>query len=104
MKIQLDTTKKTIKIEENVNLRELIETLEALLPNEGWKEFKLETHTEIKWTQNPIAIERNPYEPIPWRKPWITYKFNDKNIVIPDKYELTSGVYNFEVTDNNNII
>jgi hypothetical protein len=33
MKLQLDTTNKTIKIEELVNLGELTEMLEKILPN-----------------------------------------------------------------------
>ena len=41
MKIQLDTINKTIKIEEQVNLKELVKTLEKLLPKGLWKEFDL---------------------------------------------------------------
>lgn len=66
MKIQLDTVAKTIKIEENVNLGELITALELLLPNGLWKEFTLETHTVINWgVQNTVYpwYPHNPYRP-----------------------------------------
>lgn len=81
MKIQIDTTQKVIKLESSENLGELIETLETMLPEGLWKEFKLETNTTIAWT-NPI-IWRDiyvkpyinpvlPYNPYP-TYPWITY-------------------------------
>lgn len=74
MKLQLDTTQKVIKVEEAVNLGELIDLFERLLPNGLWKEFKLETHTVINWTPTPIII--SPYTP-PFPQyptyPWVTY-------------------------------
>jgi hypothetical protein len=47
MKIQLDTTAKIIRVEEKVNLGELTETLEKLLPGGLWKQFSLETNVTI---------------------------------------------------------
>lgn len=51
MKIQLDSITKIIRIEENVNLGELIKYLDKLLPKNSpigyWKDFKLETNTLI---------------------------------------------------------
>jgi hypothetical protein len=71
MKIQLDTTKKIIKIEETVNIDELIKLLKKLLPDGLWKEFKIETQTITNWT-SPIYIERwEPYTPWPWYNPVI---------------------------------
>ena len=55
MKLQLDTTAKTIKIEETVNLGEFIEKVEMLLPNGQWKEYKLEVSIINNWT-SPIII------------------------------------------------
>jgi hypothetical protein len=95
MKLQLDTTLKTIKIEESVNIGEFLEILERLLPNELWKEFKLETNQIINWTQpiNPIIIEpyKSPYNP-PYQ-PWITYNSNETT----PKYKLNEGFYNVKV-------
>jgi hypothetical protein len=61
MKMRLDTTKKTIKIDENVKLENFIKTLEKLLPEELWKEYTLEANTAIQNWQNPIIVE--PYCP-----------------------------------------
>lgn len=60
MKIQLDTTSKTIKVEESVNLGELIEAVEKLLPN--WKEYKIEPVIITSFV-NPIVIDRWPVYP-----------------------------------------
>ena len=62
MKIQIDTTAKTLKIEGTADLSELFDTLENILPNGGWKTYKLETNTIIKW-ESPIYIDkcRPPY-------------------------------------------
>lgn len=91
MKIQLDTTSKTIKIEEPVLLADLVSTLESMLPDDAWQEFKLETNTIVNWT-NPIIYPaiRPIVDPIPWNVPWITYEDNRK-------YQINSGVYCVEI-------
>lgn len=92
MKIQLDTDNKTIKLESNVELNELIKTLEKLLPKELWKEFTLETNVVINNWSNPIIIEKSrpPYPYYPW--------YCDKNSTIPNNkhYCLNKGTYNLE--------
>jgi hypothetical protein len=98
MKLQLDTTNKTIKVEEKVNLAEFTDTLEKLLPNGKWREFELECNTTINWN-SPIIVEPyrpyNPYRPcIPWQ-PWITY--TDENTVHLKYDSLVPGVYNIQV-------
>lgn len=71
MKIQLDTTLKTIKVEESVKLSKLIETLKKLLPNNEWKDFTLETNTVISYWSNPIIIKEYPvYPQRPYWQPW----------------------------------
>jgi len=62
MKIQLDTTKKIITLEEGVNLEELFALLENILPEGKWKEFKLKVTTIFNWS-DPIIIERPIYYP-----------------------------------------
>lgn len=64
MKIQIDTTAKTIKMESAAKFSELFEVLEKLLPNDQWKEYTLEANTIIYNWNNPIYI--------PWR-PWGYY-------------------------------
>lgn len=71
MKIQLDTKEKTIKIEEAINISELVNGIKKLFPNNLWKEFKIETNTTIVWN-NPYVIQ--PSGVYPWGEiPWITW-------------------------------
>jgi len=70
MKIQIDTTAKTIKIEGLANLGELFGTLEKILPDREWEEYKLETNTVIQSWGNPIYI-REPHFIYPWQT-WST--------------------------------
>ena len=55
MKIQIDTEKKIIKLENSVKLNELFAALEQMFPNAEWEEYSLETN-------------------YPLTTPWITYK------------------------------
>lgn len=94
MKIQIDTTNKTIKLETSENLGEFMKALEQMLPNCLWKEFKLETNTTINWG-TPIIWKTypdypcTPYPYTPYR-PWITYTTGNN-------YTLCSGTYSVEV-------
>lgn len=63
MKIQIDTIKKVVRVEEQVSLSELFDALNKLFPNEEWKEYKIDTNTIINWS-NPIIIDR--YRPTWW--------------------------------------
>ena len=87
MKIQLDTKNKTIKIENNVKLSELVDTLEKLLPKGLWKEFELQSNVTINNWSSPIIIERETI--LPWKYTW--YNTNNTNYT-----SLKSGVYNIE--------
>ena len=65
MKIQIDTTEKVIRIEEKVNLMELFNQVQTLLPGGKWEEYDLEVTT----TQNgvyPIVIQ----DPTPFPETW----------------------------------
>jgi hypothetical protein len=98
MKLQLDTTSKIIKIEESVNLNELFELLNKILPNDTWKEFKLESNTTITW-ESPIIIERQSwrYPYYPWYKPSeITYQNNIPTINTNNVGYLNQGLFNIE--------
>jgi hypothetical protein len=78
MKIQIDTTAKTIKLDEFVQMNDLIAELEKLFPNGEWKEYQL-IH-DVNWTY-PIIIKEYPIYPVnpplqpcyPPLNPWITY-------------------------------
>jgi len=71
MKLQIDTTNKIIRIEEAVNLNELLKMVKALFPNDTWKEYKLETAVIKEWI-NPIVVNPNPYNVWPWHVPYYT--------------------------------
>lgn len=62
MKIKLDTEKKILSIEEQVNIGDLIDMLENMLPNGLWREFKLEVVVINNWT-NPILVKEYPVYP-----------------------------------------
>ena len=110
MKIQLDTDNKTIKLEDNVLLSKLIETLDRLLPNKEWKKFTLETNTTINHWSSPIVIREYPFKQNYW--PWYQrpyyytsassggswtadYKVNGQSF--SNNMQLKSGVFNLEV-------
>jgi len=69
MKIQIDTEKKVLRLESDVNLEEFMSKIKTLFPNGEWKEYKLETNVEIHWT-NPIYIDRWHYPTYPWWPTW----------------------------------
>jgi hypothetical protein len=66
MKIKLDTINKTIKIEEEVNLHDFYEQLNALLPDGKWREYSLcvEVVRLVSPTPTtPIIPMQQPYYP-----------------------------------------
>lgn len=72
MKLKLDTERKTIEFEENINLEDLFKRIKVLLPRDLWKEFTLVVHNfPIVWIEpNPIIV---PYPYIPYPDPYPTY-------------------------------
>lgn len=54
MKLQIDTSAKTIKLEESAKIPELLSVIKKLLPND-WKDYTLETMTVINNWTNPIV-------------------------------------------------
>ena len=68
MKLQIDTTAKTIKVDENIKFDKLIKVLNKLLPKE-WKSYTLESNCTIIWgtypwvTYNPIVYTPQPLIP-----------------------------------------
>jgi len=68
MKLQINTTEKTIKIEEQVNISELFDMLTKLFPNDEWKSYKLESAVITQWV-NPITIPYPVYPSPYWWNP-----------------------------------
>jgi hypothetical protein len=70
MKLQIDTTNKTIKLEESIKLDTLFNTLNEMFPNNGWREFELLTNVTVQWNSIPIVIQPSyPYR-YPWYQPY----------------------------------
>jgi hypothetical protein len=65
MKIQFDTDHKTIKVEGNVKLADLVAALESFLPDGKWKEYTLETSENSTLTITPNAPGYSIGDPMP---------------------------------------
>lgn len=104
MKIQLDTENKTIKLESEVELSKLVETLEELLPDGKWREFTLQTNTTItRWDYPVIIRERTltPWYDQPWyvrsdRGTWSDGSLKTEVTEPKGTYALKAGVFNIE--------
>lgn len=94
MKLQIDTSAKTIKLEESIKLDTLINALNEMFPNNGWREFTLLTNITIEWKNIPIIIQPSyPYR-YPWYQPY--YGTMGEHIETPE-YKLTQGVFDIEI-------
>jgi hypothetical protein len=60
MKLQIDFTAKTIKLEGSENLKEFFNVLKKLFPQNEWQKFSLETQTTIINWSNPIYYHPTP--------------------------------------------
>lgn len=100
MKIQLDTVNKTITIEEDVNLHDFYEQINAILPDGKWREFTLKVGKIVEWrepiTITPNTTPINPYGPFTTPQPntypydpQIWYTTNTGDI------ELNKDVFNY---------
>lgn len=103
MKFTLDTTNKTIRLEDTVSIDEFFKLMTKLLPRAEWSEFTVISNT-VYITQDPIQIPVLPYNPIqPWQpltpwydQPWITITGGDTTNADgsnPKTYSLNSGIY-----------
>lgn len=94
MRLNIDTTLKTIKIDTSVNLGELVEALKKLFPENEWTTFRLETNTQIIW-RDPIIIHdyKSPYT-YPWYNPLQIPTITCKGYASGDgKYALQDGTF-----------
>jgi hypothetical protein len=81
MKLQIDTVAKTIKFDQTVKIRELINVLDKLLPKE-WKDYSIETGSVIYWPSYQVI------------------KYNWPDIYNPhygNPYEITCGTSYVEI-------
>ncbi len=63
MRLQIDTIKKSIKLEEATNFCELYKWMKEVLPIE-WKLYTVETNTTIHYYSTPYITWYNTYTPI----------------------------------------
>lgn len=68
MKIKIDTTAKTIAIEEAVNIDQLIRLVKGLFPDD-WRQWKLETNVKFEMPAAPIIIREREVRPY-WENPF----------------------------------
>lgn len=97
MRIQLDTKAKVIRLEDKVILKDLVVTLEKLLPKKEWQRFTLETNTVINNWTNPVIIR----EQRPWTYPWycsgtFVGSLGDRQNTIHEPMLLSDKTYNVE--------
>jgi hypothetical protein len=109
MKIQLDTTNKTIKVEGNILLGEFIDKIKIILPKKEWKTFILIPDITISNWINPIIIPwvtpvypTVPIYPTYPYYPWITCetsktKYSGGQISSGITVEYNPGIYNIEI-------
>lgn len=102
MKLQIDTEKKTFKLESSQNLGEFIDKIQAMFPD--WKEYKLETNVTINWSSAPTIIYRDRYPYWPYNSPpRIRYDLTVGSSSITDDPSILIGssttdtVYNAEI-------
>lgn len=70
MKIQIDFTQRSIKIEGAYKLRDIVDTLDKVLKGE-WKDFTLESNTVIHNWSSPIVIKEYIKEPFYQGPQWL---------------------------------
>jgi len=56
MKLKIDTTEKTIKVEETVNLGALMDKLNTLFPEDEWRIYSLEYYPVYYYPQYPLYV------------------------------------------------
>ena len=97
MKLQIDTNKKTIKIEESINLFDLMNTLNQLFPNDSWKEYSLESATITNWI-NPTYIQ--PHTIIferPYYRPFEVYCGTSNSTNYVNTLSSSNTIHNIEL-------
>lgn len=98
MKVQIDTNKKLVKIENNVNLNELFVFLKRVLEDE-FVEYSLETNTKIENWNNITYVN---YQKPDWYKPLSPFFKTGDNLYnqMVSRTVPSTGVTNYDVKNN----
>jgi hypothetical protein len=100
MRISIDTISKTIEVEQDVKLKDLIKNLKSMFPNREWEEFSLKTTTTIQNWSYPIYYPTY-IEPTP-QKQWWDYPYYCRmdsvtaGTPISESYKLAEGTFNVQ--------
>lgn len=91
MQVNINSTEKLIKIDENVNAKELFEFIEKLLPEGGplgsWKEYKIQAK-EVVFNNWTFPIVSPTYPTAPLQPYWQV----DTPTPIIKRWDITCGV------------
>lgn len=99
MKIQIDTTAKTISVEDDIKFSDLIKNLNLLFPKKEWMGYNLKVNVVINNWCNPITYTPTIYydkQPT-WRSGEIIC---GSSVTIPNDKSFgnyTNGIYCLEV-------
>ena len=118
MKLQIDTDKKTIKIEENINLKKLIDSIKKLFPDKEWEGYELQTNTTILNWSSPVYITpKYDWSYKPWNQPMYVQDYDTINcsnqtpsntsgyshtvttLMNSTPHTLTNNIYNLDIQD-----
>lgn len=67
MRIEIDFENKVIKVAEKVNFKKLLNYIKTL---PDWKDYELDTNTQISYQSNPIWVNDYKYD---WWRPTYTF-------------------------------
>jgi len=70
MKLQIDTNLKVIKLEQKANVKDIIDLLKKMFP-EDWKDYDIDCNCIINWT---------------YTNPWRPYNYNPWNLYSTPNY------------------
>lgn len=85
MKIQIDTSAKTIKLESCEKLSALFDFLTKFFPDGEWEDYELQTNTQIVNWRNPIIVQHPPY----WVNP---YRYYTGDVICATETNCAAGV------------
>lgn len=104
MRFQLDTGRKTIKVEEEVKLSKFFSIIKRILPNGEWQDFTLQTNTVIEHWSSPIVLKE--YYPVPsrpwWQAPW--YERSGTYMAVNNGGETDLSMHKADLMCSNNSI
>lgn len=94
MKIQIDTTAKTIKLESCEKLSALFDFLTKFFPDGDWEDYELQTNTTIVNCGNQIIVNPSPIWVNPYQYGYGEVLCGTDTVATCDSRDITSGASN----------